>query len=76
VKIMQRPANNDFEAFLTAQAMEDAGANVFSITFNGRHRQHGAMEDVSKMIVWAKVQSEDEIDKVDREIEKALAKLG
>jgi hypothetical protein len=74
--IMQRTAPNDFIAYLTAQAMEEAGANVLSITFAGMHRQSGAMADSPKMIVWAKVTSEEQITKADKAIEKALAKLG
>ena len=73
--IMQRTAPDDFIAFLTAQAMEEAGANVFSITFAGMHRQNGAMADSPKMIVWAKVTDAEQIEKADKLIEKALDKL-
>lgn len=74
--IMQRAAPDDFIAYLTAQAMEESGADVFSITFAGMHRQVGAMADSPRMIVWAKVTSDEQITKADEAIEKALAKIG
>ncbi len=73
--IMQRAASDDFIAYLTAQAMEEAGADVFSITFAGMHRKSGAMVDTPRMIVWAKVKDAKTIEKADKLIEKALDKL-
>lgn len=71
-KIMVRHANNDFEAMRTAQGMENAGANVFSITHAGMHQPFGAMAPSSKFVVWAKVPSLDMFDAIDAEIEKEL----
>jgi enoyl-[acyl-carrier-protein] reductase (NADH) len=73
--IMQRHAADDFEAFLTAQAMEEAGAEVFSITFNGMHRKQGALADTARMVVWARVTDDVQITKADEAIEKAFAKV-
>lgn len=67
-KIMVRHANNDFEAMLTAQGMESAGADVFSITHNGMHQPFGAMAPSSKFVVWAKVASDEMMGAVDESI--------
>lgn len=69
-RIMVRHANNDFEAMLTAQGMENAGADVFSITHAGMHQPLGALAPSSKFVVWAKVPSADMFDAIDAEIEK------
>lgn len=69
MKIVMRNANNDFDAYRTAQGMENAGAVVFSITHNGMHQPFGAMVPSSRMVVWAKVESDDMIDAVDKAIE-------
>lgn len=58
MKIMSRPADNDFDAFRIAQAMEDAGVEVFSITHNGMHQPDGALAPSSKMIVWGKAKDD------------------
>lgn len=76
MKIMCRPANNDFEALLTADGMEDAGLNVFSITQNGMHQPHGAMVPVSKFLVWAKAEDEEAMAAADKAIAKQMRVLG
>ena len=63
-KIMMRDGRDDFEAFLIAQAMQGAGADVFSVTYNG-----------NRYIVFSKVRDEDHINKIDKAIIEALDKL-
>ncbi len=69
---MMRNANDDFEAFLIAQAMESVGADVFSITFNGQHQRDGALVPSSRFVVFAKVRDKAHIEKADDAIDKAL----
>lgn len=69
MKIMSRPADNDFDAFRVAQGMENAGVEVFSITHNGMHQPYGAMIPVSKMIVWGKAKDDAMIAAADKAIE-------
>lgn len=73
---MVRHANNDFEAMLTAQGMESAGAEVFSVTHNGMHQPYGAMVPSSKFVVWAKVVSDEFIDVVDKAIALEFERRG
>jgi hypothetical protein len=54
MKIIVRNADNDFDAYRIAQAMTDAGADVFSIAHNGMHQPYGAMVPSAKFIVFAK----------------------
>lgn len=70
MQIMSRPANNDFDAFRIAQGMENAGVQVFSVTFNGMHQQQGAMVPVAKMIVWGKAKNDAMIEAADKAIEQ------
>jgi len=70
MKIISRHADNDFDAFRTAQGMENAGATVFSISHNGMQQPYGAMAPSARFIVWAKVESEVMIDAVDASITK------
>ncbi len=63
---MMRHAIDDFDAMLVAQGMEKAGADVFSITYDGHHRLSGGLIDTAKFIVWAKVKNEAELDLVDK----------
>ena len=55
MKVLQRRATNDFCALLVANGMEAAGASVFDLT---------RLPD-GRFIVWAKVQSDEQIDEVD-----------
>jgi enoyl-[acyl-carrier-protein] reductase (NADH) len=70
--IIQRWAEDDSIAFHIAQGMENAGADVFSISFRGHKTHTGALEQHAQYIVWAKVESESMIDGVDKAINKAL----
>lgn len=72
-RIMMRNADNDFDAFRIAEAMEEAGADVFSIAYNGQHQPYGALAPSSKFIVFAKVKDDEHIRKIDKAIETALA---
>lgn len=70
MRIVCRQADNDFDAFRIAQAMESAGANVFSITYNGSHQPAGALAPSSRMVVWAKVTDDAMIVAIDKAIDK------
>ena len=73
--IMVRRAADDFEAMLTAQAMEASGATVISICYDGEHQRLGAMIPCSRFTVWARVSSEQAIGPIDEAISKALDQL-
>lgn len=73
MKTMVRRAANDFEAMQTSDAMLRAGADVFSVTYNGMHQPHGAMEPSARFLVWAKVVDDAHIGRVDAEIEIELS---
>lgn len=66
--IICRDANSDFDAFRTAQGMENAGAEVFSISHDGMHQPYGAMVSSSKFIVWAKYKAPATPDSIDEMI--------
>lgn len=74
MRIMVRHANSDFDAMITANGMEEAGASVFSITHDGMYRPFGAMAPSSRFVVWAKVNSDADIDAVDDAIRRELSK--
>jgi hypothetical protein len=57
MNIICRQAEDDFNAFLIAQGMENAGAEVFSISHNGMHQRFGAMIPSAKFIVWARYEA-------------------
>jgi hypothetical protein len=71
-RIMMRKGNSDFQAFQIATAMEAAGADVFSITFDGQQKEWGAELPRSRFCVWAKVESDDQIDGIDEIIDLEL----
>ena len=71
-KIIVRNAVDDFYAFLTAQGMEDAGATVFSISYDGQHQQQGALIPCSKFIVWASYADPTTPDEIDSAIEFSI----
>lgn len=73
--IMQRHANNDFDALIIADAMESVGANVFSITNNGMRKNALTSTEYSTFIVWAKTQGEDMIKLADEAIDRAFEDL-
>lgn len=59
--VIVRRAGNELEAAQIAQAMEDVGANVFSITYN-----------VSRFLVWAKLGQHISVNQVDQAINERL----
>ena len=67
MEIMIRHARSLFEAFQTAQGMEKGGADVFSVTYCDRDPEF-------PYSIWAKIKSNDMIDKVDSAIEKEINK--
>ena len=69
---MVRHARDDFEAMLTAQGMEKAGAEVISIAYNGEHQQQGAMIPSSRFVVFARVPDYIQMDDVDGGIDSAI----
>lgn len=74
--LMVRHADNDFFAILTANAMEDAGAVVISIAYNGQHKPFGAMEPSSRFVVFARIRDNGHIDAIDTAISAALDNAG
>lgn len=66
--IMKREAEDDFQAWQTANAMEKAGAVVISITPNGMRQHFNAREPHQRYIVWARVESDGHIGAVDEAI--------
>jgi hypothetical protein len=53
-KILHRSAQDDYFAFLIANAMQEAGVEVFSISFNREKLRFGAMEPSARFLVWCK----------------------
>jgi hypothetical protein len=76
VKIMNRKAESDFIARLTAQAMEDEGAQVISITYNGFDTYPNAVAPHSTFIVFARAKDWAHIRRIDEAINKALENAG
>jgi hypothetical protein len=74
--IMNRWAEDDMVATLTAQAMEDEGAQVISITYNGSAKYDHAMAPHSRYIVFARATDSAHVDRIDKAISKKLEKLG
>lgn len=72
MKIIQRWAEDDYIAFLIAQGMEEAGANVFSVSFRGTDKKLGALAEHAKYIVWAKIEDGSMIDAVDESIDRFM----
>ncbi len=71
-QIMVRRGKDDFEALLVIQGMENAGATVISVTYDGEHQQQGAMIPCSKFTVWARVPDDIQIDDVDKSIDAEI----
>lgn len=69
---MVRQARDSFEAMLTTQGMEDAGAEVISIAYDGEHQQIGAMIPSSRFVVFARVPDYIQMDDVDGSIDSAI----
>lgn len=72
MKIIARRADSDLDAFFTAQAMESAGASVFSVTYDGVRMPLDALAPDSRFIVWAKHDESLTTDAIDDAISKAL----
>jgi hypothetical protein len=72
MKLMNRTAESDFIAMLTAQAMEDEGAQVISITYDGSDTHPNALVPHSKFIVFARARDWAHIKRIDEAIDKAL----
>ena len=70
--IMVRKARYDFEALLTAQAMDGAGADIISIAYDGEHQLQGALIPTSKFVVFARVPDGVQIDYIDERIDAAI----
>lgn len=75
--IIMRSAQDDFYALLTAQGMENAGANVFSISNRNMDASDSSLIPL-KFIVWAKHNNSLTVEKIDEfidaEIEAAFKK--
>jgi hypothetical protein len=76
VRIMFRLANNDLEAMLTAQAMENSGVEVFSITYIGTAQLGSAIVPSARFAVWAKAKSDKQITAADLAINKEFTDAG
>jgi hypothetical protein len=72
--IMSRHAEDDFEAFRVAKAMDSVGADVFSIVYNGSAKYPTAIDPHSRYIVFAKVKNETHIATVDNAIDNEMEK--
>lgn len=70
--VIARRADSDFEALQIAQAMEDVGASVISVSFDGTHQPYGTLAPLSKFLVWAKLNQHLSVDQVDQAISKKL----
>lgn len=73
--IMNRRAEDDFIAMLTAQAVEDEGGQVISIAYNGSDTYQSAIAPHSKFVVFARAQDEEQINRIDKAIAKHLERL-
>ena len=65
-KIIARHAKDDFEALMTAQGMENAGACVFSITWTGKY------DSMMAYVVFGKYEPPITPDEIDKSIERVL----
>jgi len=71
-RIMMRNGANCFEAFLVAEGMEKAGAEIISIAYDGEHKQIGAMIPSSKFVIFARVPDDIQMDSVDESIDSEI----
>ena len=73
MKVITRAAGSDFEALLTADAMESCGAQVFTVMIDGTRQHPVTDKEVPRYTVWARF-SEDstDYDKIDAAIDHAL----
>lgn len=57
-RIFVRDVRNSLDALRTAQAMEDCGATVISVAYDGEKQAYGALSPSSKFIVVAALPGE------------------
>ena len=74
MRIMVRRAQDEFIAMQTAQGMENAGATVFSITSDGQETYYGATKPHTRFCVWAKIESDSQIDAIDEAINDEVSR--
>ena len=72
MRIIARQADNIVEAQTIAQAMENAGAEVFSVSSDGYRRNIGGQRAHTCFVVWAKYSSPLTSARIDQEIERAV----
>ena len=72
--IMIREGGDSYETFLVAQGMENAGAEIISIAYNGEHTREGAMIPCSKFVIFARIPEDIKIDAVDNSIDEEIDK--
>jgi len=65
IMIVMRHAEDDFRAYQTAEGMENAGVEVFSVTACPANT-------FRPYIVWGKIGAKCQIDLMDAEIEKLI----
>jgi hypothetical protein len=69
--IIVRHAKDDFGALLTAQGIEDAGAQVFSVTLN--HTHNHTHYETRRFLVFARYDPDSVTpDQIDEHIQKLL----
>jgi hypothetical protein len=73
IKIGQRWAEDDFTAFEIAQGIENAGGDVFSISYRGQSTYDQATAAHAQYIVWFKVPEDIDFDAIDASIDKELS---
>lgn len=66
MQVICRHAKDDFEALMTAQGMEDAGATVFSVVWTGRS------DTVLSYVVFAKYEAPTTPDVIDDMIKRRV----
>jgi len=71
-KIVCRKAGSDAAALRIAQGMEAAGADVFSITYDGLHSSMGRGHAYRQFLVWAKAPNEKVLEEIDNTISREL----
>ena len=69
-RLISRNARDQWDAWDIAQGMENAGAAVFSISYDGQQLAPGATLPASRFIVWAWVDGNLSLDYIDAEIDK------
>jgi hypothetical protein len=69
---MLRKAEDEFMALQTINAMEKAGAKVLTLTLDGYAQYEGALIPHAKYTVWAQVENDAHIDKIDEAIAQEI----